>query len=52
MRTEDSTISLTSIEVELLLAALSYYESKFRSERPEKLAEKIRVLRGKLLDAA
>ena len=51
MRTEDSAMSLTSIEVELLLAALSYYEGKFRNERPEKLAEDIRRLRGKLLGA-
>jgi hypothetical protein len=40
------------MDVELLLAALSYYEQKFRTERPESLAENIRVLRDKLLDAS
>jgi hypothetical protein len=51
MRTEDSTISLTCIEFELLLAALSYYEKRFKSERTETLADGIRVLRDKLLNA-
>lgn len=51
MRTADSNVSLTPIEIELLLASLAYYEQKFRVERPEKMADDIRVLRGKLLDA-
>lgn len=51
MRTEDSSVSLTVIEVELLLAALTHYEHKFRSERSENLADDIRVLRGKLISA-
>lgn len=49
MRTEDSSITLTPIEVELLLAALTQYELKFRSERSEELTESIQVLRGKLV---
>lgn len=52
MRTEDSNVTLTSIEIELLIASLTYYEQKFRGKRSEKLAENIRVLRAKLLDAA
>jgi len=51
MRIEDSNVSLTPIEVELLLAALAYYERQFRSERSVSLADNIRVLRGKLIDA-
>ena len=50
MRTEDSSIALTPIEVELLLAALTHYEFKFRRDRSEKLTESIQVLRAKLLD--
>jgi hypothetical protein len=49
MRTEESSISLTVIETELLLAALTHYEQKFQKERSETLADDIRVLRGKLL---
>ena len=41
---------LTCTEVELLLAALSHYEQKFKVDRPEQLAENIKVLRQKLLD--
>jgi hypothetical protein len=51
MTTEDSSVSLTPIEVKLLLAALAYYEKQFRKERSEGLADNIRVLRGKLLAA-
>jgi hypothetical protein len=50
MRTELSTVTLTPMEAELLLASLAHYERKFRDDRPEHLAEFIRVLRGKLLD--
>jgi len=39
------------MEFELLLAALSHYEAKFKADRPEKLASDILVLRGKLLAA-
>lgn len=49
MRTEEFTVSLTVIETELLLAALTHYEHKFQKERSEGLADDIRVLRGKLL---
>jgi len=49
MRTEDSAVILTCMDVELLLAALAYYEQKFRAQRPEQLAENIRILRQKLL---
>ena len=52
MRTEESSMSLTVIEAELLLAALTHYEHKFQKERSEMLAENIRVLRGKLLKAS
>jgi hypothetical protein len=50
MRTDDAAIILTCMDVELLLAALSYYEQKFRAERTEQLAENIRTLRKKLLN--
>jgi len=48
MGTDYISMSLTLAEVELLLAALSHYELKYQSERPEKLADSIRVLRDKL----
>lgn len=50
MNAEDPKISLTPIEVELLLASLAHYEQKFRDGRPEHLSENIRMLRQKLLD--
>ena len=50
MNTENPSISLTPIEVELLLASLAHYEQKFRESGPENQMENIRVLRQKLLD--
>ena len=49
MGTEDSSVSLTAIEVELLLSSLAHYELKFRDGRVERLAAVIRKLRAKLL---
>jgi hypothetical protein len=49
MSTDYSSVSLTPAEVELIVAALSHYELKYQSERPEKLADNIRALRDKLL---
>ncbi len=51
MRTENSNVPLTLIEIELLLAALAFYEKQFRTERSEGLSDNIRVLRNKLLAA-
>jgi hypothetical protein len=52
MRTEDSTISLTCMEAEILIAALTRYEIEFRTDRSQNLTEQIRALRAKLLTAA
>jgi hypothetical protein len=49
VRTEDSNVPLTLIEIELLRAALAYCDKKIRTERLEGLSDNIRVLRNKLL---
>jgi hypothetical protein len=49
VRTEDSIVPLTLIEIELLLAALAHYEKQFRTGRSAGLSENTRVLRDKLL---
>ena len=46
---EESSISLTHVEIELLLTALAYFEMKFVEERPEHVLDSMRLLRGKML---
>jgi len=49
MKIDDSTISLDTGEVEMLLAALFHYEKKFHDERTESLSDEMELLRDKLI---
>jgi len=52
MDSEDATISLNPIEIELLLAAVDHYEGRRRKERSGSLAQIIRTVRQKLTIAS
>jgi len=52
MRTEDSTISLTDAEIEILISSLGYYECRFRGRRTDALTQGMKVLRAKLIEGA
>jgi hypothetical protein len=52
MDSEDTTISLNPIEIELLLAAVDNYEGRLRKERSGSIAQIIRAVRQKLTIAS
>jgi hypothetical protein len=52
MNTEDSKLSLNPIEIEMLLAALEFYERKIQIKRSDSMFKAIRDVQRKLMIAA
>jgi hypothetical protein len=52
MDSEDSKLSLNPIEIEMLLAALEFYERKIQKKRSDSMFKALRAVQRKLMIAA